>query len=145
MKKSVIFTIAIIYLMSIFIVTLFGMQISVDQFEIYISSLQITNYDEIVGGKKYKTIYMDEDTHMAEFQVEYDFAPKNASYPEKIKFILKDEVKYKDGEPITIANMTKFGQVAFRYTGVVTVQVYTTDGSSKLDTIVIMCLNAPTT
>ena len=53
MRKSVIFIISVIYIVSIVAVTFFGMKIRTDQFQIYITNLQITSYDQIVGENKY--------------------------------------------------------------------------------------------
>ena len=56
MKKSVIFLIAVLYLISIVVVSFFGLQISVDQFQVYMTSLSITSYDQLVNQNKYLTI-----------------------------------------------------------------------------------------
>ncbi len=146
MKKSVIFTISIIYALSIFIVTLFGMKMKVDQFVIYMDKLEITSYDKIsVKGVKQKTVYLGEHDEYVAFQLEYEYTPDNATYPDKIEFLLKDEVKIRDGEEITIATITSFGKVVFTAIGTVTVKVYAGDGSVLEDVIQISCRNAPTT
>lgn len=146
MKKSVIFMITVIYLMSIFIVTLFGMKIRVDQFVIYMSDLQITNYDKIdKKGNKVAYIYIDDYEEYSTFQVKYEYKPENISYPDKIKFLIRDNVKVLNGEEITIATITEFGKVAFTRNGSVQVKVYATDGSGKTDYITITCLKKSTT
>lgn len=146
MKKSVIFTISIIYLLSIFIVTMFGMKIKVDQFEIYMSDLQITNYDKIdKKGNKVKTIYMDDNVGYVTFQVEYEYKPENASYPDKIKFLLRNNTRILDGQEVEIATVTDYGTVAFTRVGSVTLKVYATDGSSKEDYISVSCRKRVTT
>ncbi len=146
MKKSVIFIISVIYLLSIFIVTLFGMKIKVDQFEIYMSDLQITNYDKIdKKGNKVTTVYMDENVGVATFLVEYEYKPENASYPDKIKFLLRNNIKIVDGQEVNIATITDYGMVAFTRVGTVTVKVYAADGSNKEDYISISCRKKITT
>ena len=59
MRKSVIFIISIIYVVSIVVVTFFGMKIRMEQFPIIFDTISITSYDEIVSGKKYLTIPYD--------------------------------------------------------------------------------------
>lgn len=152
MKKSVIFTIAIIYLMSIFIVTLFGMKIKVDQFEIYMSDLQITNYDKInKKGIKTKTLYFDTETdEYISFFIEYEYKPENISYPEKVRFSLSGQVQIfanasGDPEEIEIATVNANGQVVFTHIGEVTAKVYATDGSGKSDIMILSCLKKTTT
>ena len=57
MKKSVIFLIGIIYIMSIVVVTFFGLQPGVDQFQIYLDNITITTYDfQSSSGQKYKNV-----------------------------------------------------------------------------------------
>lgn len=146
MRKSVIFTISIIYALSIFVVTLFGMKMKVDQFVIYMDKLEITSYDKIsVKGIKQKTVYLGENDEYVAFQLEYEYTPDNATYPDKIEFLLKDEVKTRNGEEITIATITSFGKVVFTAIGTVTVKVYAGDGSVLEDVIQISCRNTPTT
>lgn len=140
MKKSVIFTISVIYLLSIFIVTLFGMKIKIDQFAIYMTDLQITSYDRIsIKGVKTKNLDWDELKGYSEFQIEYEYKPDNATYPDKIKFALTDHIKVRDGAEVQIATITSFGKVVFTSIGTVRVKVYATDGSAKEDTIQISC------
>lgn len=140
MKKSVIFIICVIYGLSIFIVTLFGMKIKVDQFEIYMTDLTITSYDsESKKGIKLKTIYKDETQESVKFRIEYEYKPENASYPNKIKFSISDNVKKKDGEEVVVAQISSLGIVEFFAVGTVTVRVYATDGSNQSDTLEITC------
>lgn len=144
MKKSVIFIISVLYLLSIFIVTMFGMKIKVDQFEIYMSDLQITNYDKInKKGNKTKTLYLENGQESVSFFIDYEYKPENASYPEKIRFSLSGQHKIFAGEnndePIEIAIVDEKGWVVFVHIGEVTAKVYATDGSGKSDTIIISC------
>lgn len=133
-------------MLSIFVVTLFGMKMKIDQFVIYMDNLEITSYDKVSAkGVKQKTVYMDELKGYAEFQIEYEYSPDNATYPDKIEFLLKDQVKIRGGEEITIATITAFGKVVFTAIGTVTVKVYAGDGSVLEDIIQISCRNTPTT
>lgn len=146
MKKSVIFIISVIYLLSIFIVTLFGMKIKVDQFVVYMSDLQITNYDKInKKGNKVKTLYLESGQEAISFFIEYEYQPENISYPEKVKFSLSGQVQIfanESGEPeeIEIATVDAKGWVVFTHIGEVTAKVYATDGSGKSDTMILSCL-----
>ena len=75
MKKSVIFLIAVLYLISIVVVSFFGLQISVDQFQVYMTSLSITSYDQLVNQNKYLTINFNDSEGYASVVIEYDYAP----------------------------------------------------------------------
>lgn len=140
MKKSTIFIIAVIYLLSIYVVTLFGMKIKVDQFEILMEKIEITTYDEKdIKGIKTKNIVFDENVEYTSFQLDYTYSPTNATHPDQVKFIISGNIKKKNGEEVTIASVTSFGKVIFTNPGTVTVKILVSDGSGVNDTIRISC------
>lgn len=140
MKKTTIFIIAVVYLLSIYVVTLFGMKIKVDQFEILMEKIEITTYDEIdIKGVKTKNIEFNETVEYTSFQLDYTYSPTNATHSDKVKFVISGNIKKKDGQEITIATVTDFGKVIFTNPGTVTVKILVSDGSGVNDTIRVTC------
>ena len=91
MNKSVIFFIAVIYVVSIVVVTFFGLAINMDQFNVYMNKIEITSYDQIYNGDKWLTIKFDEqDADNNSVFVDYITGPDNATHPEKISFTLSN-------------------------------------------------------
>ena len=140
MKKSVIFLIAIIYLVSIVIVTFFGMQIAIDQFKVYMTKVEITNECEIRNDEKYIRIQFDTVQGYTSIFIDYETAPDNASNPEKISFrISGNEYVDSEGNVTIYATVTDNGEVTFTRPGLVVVTVSTEDGSRLSDTVTIFC------
>lgn len=144
MKKSVILLIGIIYIVSIVVVTFFGMKINVDQFPIRMEEISVTNYDSILNGKKYIFLDFDEEKVLADGYIStfvlFETGPDNASYPEKVSFsISNNEYTKEDGEKGLYADVTANGEVIFYQMRTVSVTVYTTDGSNISDTVYIRC------
>ena len=141
MKKSVIFLIGIIYLVSIVIVTFFGMQIAIDQFKIYMTEIEITNQEcRMIDGEKYIIVEFDSVQGYTSIFIDYETAPDNASNPEKISFrISGNEFVDGEGNVSIYATVTDNGEVTFTRPGQVVVTVSTEDGSRLSDTVNILC------
>lgn len=140
MKKSVILLIAVLYVVSIVVVTFFGMQISMDQFKVYMNKVEITNYTRIVGGKKYLDIAFDDTEGYVSVFVEYETGPDNATEPSKISFLLSGNIFVEDdGTQTQVAEVTKNGEVVFSRRKTVLVTIFTTDGSQISDSMYIRC------
>jgi len=140
MRKSVIFLIGIIYLVSIVAVTFFGMQIAVDQFKVYMTKIEITNYQRIIDDEKYIIVAYDDVQGYTSVFVDYETGPDNASNPEKIAFRISGN-EFIDGENRTVyATVTEQGEVTFTRPGHVVVTVLTEDGSHLSDFVNIMCV-----
>ena len=140
MKKSVIFLIAVLYLISIVVVSFFGLQISVDQFQVYMTSLSITSYDQLVYQNKYLTINFNDSEGYASVVIEYDYAPSNASYPDGVTFSLSNNT-YTDEQGNTgyYAQVSQAGEVVFFSRRAVRLTITTTDGSKLSDSVTIVC------
>ena len=95
MRKSVLFLIGIVFIVSIVVVTFFGMKISFDQFKIYINEIEITNFDREIRGNKYKTVYFNETEGFTTIFIEYKIGPVDASDPDAISFTLSNHT-YED-------------------------------------------------
>ena len=140
MKKSVIFLIAIIYLVSIVIVTFFGMQIAIDQFKVYMTKIEITNEYKMIDDEKYIIIKFDTVQGYTSIFIDYETAPDNASNPEKISFrISGNEYVDSEGNVTICATVTDNGEVTFTRPGQVVVTVSTEDGSRLSDSVNILC------
>lgn len=141
MKKSVIFLIGVIYVLSIVVVSFFGMQPAVDQFKVYMTDIEITNYTTIANGEKYITLDYNEIEGITRVDLEYSYSPDNASYPNSVKYTITGNT-YKDskGDVVTFATVSSTGSVEFLEPGLVTVTITATDGSKVSDSVKIICI-----
>lgn len=140
MKKTVIFSIAIIYLISIIVVTFFGMQSRLDQFQVYMTKIEITSYEQVVNGNKYTFVDFNDDEGYASMFIEYTYAPDNASYPDKVSFSLSGNTYVdENGETAYYAEVSPNGEVVFYSRKAIVLTIRTTDGSSLSDSVTIIC------
>ena len=141
MKKSVIFLIGVIYVLSIVVVSFFGMQPAVDQFKVYMTNIERTNYTTIANGEKYITLDYNEIEGITRVDLEYSYSPDNASYPNSVKYTITGNT-YKDskGDVVTFATVSSTGSVEFLEPGIVTVTITATDGSKVSDSVKIICI-----
>ena len=153
MKKSVLFLIGVIAIISIFVVTFFGTKANLDQFKVYINEVEITNYDEIVNGKKYINLDWDEKTGEVNIFLEKKVLPNNATEKSKVEFTFLSDRVYQNGdnwvfykvnkitqERETIAVLhSKMGTLTFYQTGNVTVQLASKDGLERKDSVIVKC------
>ena len=140
MKKSVLFLILVIYLVSIVVVTFFGMKARMDQFQIYMNDIEITSYDQKVGNDKYLTVQFNETEGYASLFIEYKYAPDSASFPEKIKFTLSNNTYIDDdGNTQYYATISQMGELTFFKRKAVKVTLTTTDGSKISDSVTVIC------
>ena len=142
MKKSVIFLIGIIYIMSIVVVTFFGLQPGVDQFQIYLDNITITTYDfQSSSGQKYKNVEFDTLEGSGYVKIEYEFGPENASYPYRVKYSLVGNTSTdENGVTTTFATVNNFGEVTFINEGSVILTITALDGSKVSDSVTIFCV-----
>lgn len=140
MRKSVVFLLGAIYLVSIVVVTFFGMQAKMDQFQIYMTSIEITSYDQIVRGNKYLNLTYNETEGYSSIFITYAYNPSNATFPEKVSFSLVGNT-YEDEEGITqfYATISPMGELVFYKRKAVTVTITTTDGSKLSDSVMVIC------
>ena len=146
MRKSVILLIAILYVVSIVVVTFFGMKISMDQFKVYMSSISLKHEDMQILDDGSKYLYVKYDQELIDTQsyievfVDYDVGPENASNPEKVQFSLTNAT-YTDeeGNETVYAEVKANGTVIFYQKRTVYLYIKTTDGSNLEDKMMIRC------
>lgn len=140
MRKSVLFAIGIIYLISIVVVTFFGLQPRMDQFKVYMTKIEITTYGRIIDGKKYLNVRLNETEGFVSTIIDYDYAPDNASNPGSVSFSIEGNT-YKDEDEaiITFATISNSGELVFYEKGAVTITITTTDGSKLTDSVLVVC------
>ncbi len=140
MKKSVLFLILVIYLISIVVVTFFGMKARMDQFQIYMNRIEITSFDQKVGNDKYLIVKYDETEGYTSVFIEYEYGPTEATFPEKIKFTLSNNTYVdEDGNTQYYATISQMGELTFFKKKAVKVTLTTTDGSKLSDTVTVIC------
>lgn len=140
MKKGVIFLIGIFCFVSIFVVTFFGSEINIDQFKVYITKVEIVNYDtndDFYGKSKYITY---DELEGGSLFIEYKVGPENATDKSAIKFTLTNNVFIDDnGNESPIATIDQKGELFFFRQGTVKVNLLTTDGGEKSDSMWVGC------
>lgn len=141
MRKSVVFLIAVIYIISIVVVTFFGLRVNMEQFTVYMNHIEITTYDRIMNEEKYVFLEFDDnDPYNNAIFIDWLIGPDNATHPENVEFSLSNET-YTDSE----GNVTVFaeihanGELVFYSRRTVRVTIRTTDGSNLSDTVVVRC------
>ena len=124
MKKSVVILIAIIYIVSIALVSFFGLQY-LNFFEIvYTEDIELLD-DAIKtnsAGEKYVVIYKDADGEYT-YQIQYRVHPDNAK--NRDVYFVYDEEK---AEQLSIT-VSEDGLVKFTRKGTITVTIIAADGS----------------
>jgi hypothetical protein len=138
MRKSVLFLLGVLYLVSVVVVTFFGIQARMDQFKVYISHLEITNYQGTfdLGGQKVKYASITKKTESVSFCVETRIEPSNATN-KKLEYVLfKPNGELLDSSGIVV---TSDGIVEFHETKDVILKIKTTDGSALQESIMIFC------
>ena len=140
MRKSVIFIIFVIYIVSIVAVTFFGMKIRTDQFQIYLTKIEITSYDQELSGNKYLKVEFKELSETSVF-ITYRYEPENATNPDLVEFSLENVPTYidEDNEEKPCAIITDMGELLFYKRANVRVVVRTKDGSSLQDSVLVRC------
>ena len=140
MKKSVLFLIGVICFVSIFVITFFGSEINIDQFKVYITKVEITNYDKIVDGYgKWKNIKYD-DLEGASLFIEYTVGPENATNKSALKFSLTNNTYIDENDnELPIATIDQKGEIFFYRKGTVRVYLVSTDGGERTDNMWVRC------
>lgn len=153
MKKSVLFLILIIAILSIFVVSFFGTKAKFDKFKVYIDEVEITSFDFQFDGEKYIHLTLNEEIGEVSKFIDYRVGPKNATEKSKIEFTFVDTNVYKDeenemfvlyeeledGERETIATLNKMGEITFYREGAVLVQLASKDGLERSDLVFVYC------
>lgn len=145
MKKPVIFLIGALYLVSIIVITFFGMQINIDQFTIYMESITIVNdynkdYYEETGVKYLAFPFNKSNPDANSIFIKYEITPidPQPSHPEMIKFYIESGGLVNG---TTYATIDDKGELYFNLPTTAIVSVMTADGSNKSDNIQVRCFD----
>ena len=131
MKKSVIVLIGVIYIMAIAIVSFFGLKVDTFNETIYVTKVECTNDDVKIAsdGSKYVVIpFVDDVDNPTTYQIEWRVHPDDAT-TKFVSFVYNKEK--------THVTVNEFGTVIFHKKGAITVQITSTDGTVKSDSITI--------
>lgn len=130
MKKSVVISIGIIYALSIFLVTFFGLKHQTFNEIIYVSQVEIIeeNARYASSGLKYIVLTPDENGKR-EYQLKWQVTPDNAHNTD-VDFIYDKQNTY--------VSVDENGLVTFTGPTAIDVTVTSTDGTSASDTIKII-------
>lgn len=143
MKKSSIFILVVTFLLSIFLVSFYGLQIRDEHMKRYFTKAEILDAQVIeFEGEKLKYIIYDFDKQKApsSLYIEYSVTPEDVTDSEGYEFIItsgngtfiEDEIEY------PFAEITK-NRVTFYKACDITVMLRTTDGSGLSDSVIIFC------
>ena len=131
MKKSVVVLIALIYILSIALVSFFGLQYKVFEEVIPVERIEILNegldYHETWGN--YVVISPDKETGEWRYQIQYRVYPDEAT---------DNKVKFTYDTQNTVASVDENGLVTFTGIGMVKVTLIPLDGSDTSATITII-------
>ncbi len=142
MRKSVLFLIGVLYLVSVVVVTFFGMQARMDQFKVYITSLEISNENINIDDEnlKYAVLRFKQNEEIVSFWVETKIEPSNATNT-KLDYILLNSKGEKVSDEVAI--VSQLGEIVFlKPVSGISLIVLSTDGSNMRDTLRISCLRA---
>ena len=130
MKKSVVMMIGIIYVLSVALVSFFGLQYKIYNEKVYVERIEILNSDVKIDdeGMKYVTIRPDESGNRI-YQLEWRVYPDNATN-KTVDFIYDSQ-----NTNVTIDETT--GVVTFQKKGSIKIQIMATDGSGVSEIIEI--------
>lgn len=147
MKKSTIFTILIGFVLSIFLITYFGLKVRTDQFKEYlnyvsINECEVIEEEEIHYQLKYKefTFVPDDETKNIYYMSATIKPEKLADEPGRYEYVITSgngtfEV---DGITYNYADVYK-NRITFNCPCAVTVTLRTLDGSGLSDSALFIC------
>ncbi len=144
MKKSSLFLIIIVYIVSIVAITFFGQSIEMDQYKVYMTDIWIDNESEVVEGSdniRNINISFNDAEGYGYIILHYQYLPEDATDGDAVKWSLYGDtgILADTGEEVTIATIDAKGEVDFQRRGMVTAYLTTTDGSNLVDSVRITC------
>lgn len=136
MKKSVIISIGIIYALSIFLVTFFGLKHQTFNEVIYVSQVEIIEEKAtyLSDGSKF-LLLTDSQDGVYKYQLKWYVSPENVTNG-KVVFIYDKQKSNVVVDENGLVTITSLG-----YPDTVTVEVRSTDGTRLSDSIKLMILN----
>ena len=132
MKKSVVILILVIYLVSVALVSFFGLQYKTFDEVIYTESIEFLNDDIKTleeDGSLYAVVRKDESTGLWTYQIKYRVYPDNATNSE-VEYIYDTQTPGVTLDPET-------GVVTFDRKGALTVTIKPKDGTDISATVTI--------
>ncbi|MCD8204705.1 MAG: hypothetical protein LUC16_02640 [Coprobacillus sp.] len=146
MKKSSMFLIVVVFAVAIVVVSFFGQAISMDQFKVYMTTLEITNeyqtwYDS-AGNPVMKMIMLPYDwaNGWSSVFLTFETGPEDATEKDAVRCYLANNTYTMDnGETGYYADIVNLREVVFYKPATVKAYVTTTDGSGLTDSIDIWC------
>ncbi|MCD8307567.1 MAG: hypothetical protein LUD51_05015 [Clostridia bacterium] len=141
MKKSSIFLVVIICIVSFFAISFWGQAVDNGQFKTYITSITITNDTYSIAGTDYILVDYDAEEGFGSVIVQYDYAPDDATDPEAVSFSLADinyldENAEHDENSVMVSDM---GEVTFLVPASLTLTIMATDGGGAQASVLIIC------
>ena len=148
MKKSSLFVAIVGFLVSVFLISLFGGAVRDDQFKIYFENVSILTYDIILKGEggtehKFKEVIFDEDLGETKIAIDYEIKPESATNTSAYEFIIADGNEQFDiGDAshtmMDCATIEK-NILTFYHPVSIKVMLRTTDGSALSDFCTFIC------
>ena len=140
MKKSTIILIGLIYLVSIILVGVYGLQFKQFHQIVYATSVEVTNTPDKYAtvqstGEQIKTyfVYKNAETGLRQFQIDWRIEPIETVTNKNVKFVYESDHGY---------TVSETGLVEFSKGGVVAnITIVPADGSNCSDVIKIYCMN----
>ena len=139
MKKTTIILIGVIYLASIILVGVYGLQYKTFNQIVYSTDVEVINptdkYVTLDSGERIKAyiIKKDPETGLRQFQIEWRVEPIETVTNKNVRFIYTDDPRY------TVD--TRTGLVEFYAPAAFVVTVVPDDNSNCYDKIIIYCLD----
>ena len=146
MKKSSVFILLLSFILSIFIISFFGLQVRDEHMKRYFTKVEFINVEVIPDTDiKIIDIELNEDDGIGYFYITYGeyyhVVPEDATDSDGYEFVIISDVPtYEDehGNELPLVEIHA-NKVMFYGECAVTVMLRTTDGSSLSDTLLIVC------
>ncbi len=148
MKKTSIFIILITFVLSIFLISFYGLAIRDEHMKVYVNKAEILTCDNLQkareeGAEKRKRLQFDEETGVTQIYIEVNIEPKVTTETNCYELVFfsnttetdgNNQFNYVtvDGEKQLLAEMLN-GSLTFYRPGSVKIRLHTTDGSEISD------------
>lgn len=143
MKKSSIFILILTFLLSIFLISFYGLQVRDEHMKRYFTKAEFTNTEVMeFGGQQYKYLVhqFDPENAPSVLYLEYIVTPEDVTESEGYEFVIVggNATFIDGGEEYPYAEINK-DRVTFYHECDITVMLRTTDGSGLSDQVIIYC------
>lgn len=154
MRKTSIFVILISFLISVFLITFYGLTIRDEHMKVYITHAEILTCDNLEqarkeGKDKRKRLTFDEESGSTQIFIDLEIEPSatTESSAYELKFVTNETEEhgksyinyiYVEGEREPLAELLNTSLTFYR-PGTVKIQLHTTDGSEISDFCTFIC------